>query len=192
MVARVLYVYGHVCLIRNDSICLMLYVRVSRTYFASIGQNGIFDKPFVSYQWYGENCEIKFVEFVSVVFLTNPNLSSTKISKTKSTQIQIMKFNSNSEKHLSKYSSFFFIFWIIFKSEHTFYYSGLLFYSVNLNTVHLFSVPSLALCQQPYTQLNFSQTLIFVLFNTNCKAIKLTVLMCPKGHVMEEEVTSSN
>ena len=108
MVARVLYVYGHVCLIRNDSIS----VRVSRTYFAFIGQNGIFDKPFVSYQWYGENCEIKFVEFVSVVFLTNPNLSSIKISKTKSTQIQIMKSNSNFEKkiiqnilHFSSYSA---------------------------------------------------------------------------------------
>ena len=107
MVARVLYVYGHVCLIRNDSICLMLSVRVSRMYFASIGQNGIFDKPFVSYQWYGENYEIKFAEFVSVVFLTNPNLSSTKISKTKSTQIQIMKFNSNFEKTSFK---IFFIF----------------------------------------------------------------------------------
>lgn len=75
--------------------------------FASTGQNGIFDKPFVSYQWFGENCEIKFVEFVSVAFLTNPNLSSTKISKTKSTQIQIMKFNSNFEKTSFK---IFFIF----------------------------------------------------------------------------------
>lgn len=65
-----------------------------------IRQNGIFDKPFASFQWYGENCEIKFGVSVNVVFLTNPNLLLIKISKTKSTQIQIMKSNSNFDKNM--------------------------------------------------------------------------------------------
>jgi len=78
-----------------------MYVRaLRRVLYLPIGQNDIFDKPFVSFQWYGENCEIKFDVSVNVVFLTNPNLLLIKISKTKSTQIQIMKSNSNFDKNI--------------------------------------------------------------------------------------------
>ena len=101
------------------------------------GPNEIVEKPFVWYQWYGESYVIKFDEFVNVVFLTNPNLSSIKISRTKLTRIQIMKSNSNFKEKTS-HSSFFFIhfftFCIIFNSEHTFYYSALLPFSIHLNS----------------------------------------------------------
>ena len=77
---------------------------------------------------------IKFDEFVNVVFLTNLNLSSIKISRTKLTRIQIMKSNSNFKEKTSHSSLFFihfFTFCIIFNSKHTFYYSALLPYSLN-------------------------------------------------------------